>query len=887
MQCKALAERFWSRTYALASALHYWSNPMRHLIPIILLLALLTACRDAPGPDAPDNRDTAAAVTQTEQVTITLAVEGSSLNRYRSLLEAFEEENPHIRVRLVNTGEVADADESGIRALATSFDVFPYSPNRQGESQYLLDLRPLLDLDPQFDPGGFLPGLLPESSEPLWAIPTGAAYYLTFFDQSAFATAGLDAPELDWTVDDFLVTAVALTAWEGDDVTRWGYVPAQLRYSPLLAAHLAGPLQAGDGLRLADPDVIAAVQWLGDLFTVHQVSPWLDDYRPADRRTGSGGQTAQGLINNGQAAMWHTTHLFYDERDGRVGVTAVPHGPHGLAAEPILYGFAASRGTAHPEAAWQLLHFLSRQAPQDARMFAVDLVPARRSVAAANNYWEQLPASVAPALQYTAENNAISRITYQVANLLQEAFATHIDDNIPVAAALNQDLPASAVPPNLSETEAIVVQEAEPDTTDHVTQLTFTTYNYLFELHQLLANQFQNENPDLAVRLERSFDGIISQLNHVASSDCFITSPRVLDDALGAAVLPLNPLLDLDESLQPADFYPFLLNQVLNEGKLSGIPAWIRVDHIHYNRQLFETAGVPEPAPDWTLADFLKIAQQLTKDEGEMKQFGYAEHIMYLFPHGRTAFGIELVDYSTEPPRFDYEAATEMLAWYVDLVQLYEVQPPLSGDSAVDFPQFQTLLRSGQVAMWPSWQTDVVIAMQNAPLNYEVGSAPIPLGPSGSHGDISSRVTAYYILADSPNREACWEWIKFLSRHPQAAPTGTNASYPAHIKTGESAQYIEQVGGDFAAVAHAFVSFNHTVLFPPSPRWMSPGFEWLREAYREATNQPVDIVTVLGKANEKFSQYRECVILTEASDDYTKWRLCAIQVDPHLADFYP
>ncbi|MFO7539089.1 MAG: extracellular solute-binding protein, partial [Chloroflexota bacterium] len=323
---------------------------MRHLISIILLLALLTACRDAPGPDA---ADIAPAVPQTEQVTLTLAVEGSSLNRYQPLIEAFEQENPHIRVRLVNINEVANPDESGIRALATSFDVFPYSLNRQGESQYLLDLRPLLDLDPQFEPADFLPGLLPAPLEPLWAIPTGAAYYLTFYDQSAFTDAGLPLPELEWTSDDFLAAALALTLREGDDVSRWGYVPGQMRYPPLLASQLAGPLTTPDGsLRLADPDVVTAVQWLSDLFTVHEVSPWLEEYRPAERRSNSGGQSALALIDSGMAAMWHTTHLLFDENEEHVGVTTVPLGPHGLAAEPIIYGFAASRGTAHPEAAW-------------------------------------------------------------------------------------------------------------------------------------------------------------------------------------------------------------------------------------------------------------------------------------------------------------------------------------------------------------------------------------------------------------------------------------------------------------------------------------------------------------------------------------------------------
>jgi hypothetical protein len=54
------------------------------------------------------------AVTETEQVTLTLAVDGSALPRYRPLIDAFEQENEDIRVRLVSLDEVADADESNI-----------------------------------------------------------------------------------------------------------------------------------------------------------------------------------------------------------------------------------------------------------------------------------------------------------------------------------------------------------------------------------------------------------------------------------------------------------------------------------------------------------------------------------------------------------------------------------------------------------------------------------------------------------------------------------------------------------------------------------------------------------------------------------------------------
>jgi ABC-type glycerol-3-phosphate transport system substrate-binding protein len=855
---------------------------MRCLILVILLLTFCTACNKAPD----DVIETLPSSKQTDLVAVTLAVEELDLSRYRPLIALFEQEHPHIRVHLVSVTEITDHEvEDQVRAMASSFDIFPYSFSRQGSTQYLLDLSPFLDLDSRFDRDDFLSGLLPAAQEPLWAVPTGAAYQVTFFDKSAFDAAGFTYPLLDWTTDDFLAAALVLTTRENNHVTRWGYVPGQMRYPPLLATLLTGPLQTSDGLRLTDPDVVAALQWLGDLFTVHQVSPWLDDYRPPGRRTGAG-QPALSLINSSQAAMWHTTQLLYNENDTNIGVTAVPRGPFGFAAEPIVSGFAVSRGTRTPEAAWQLLHFLSRQPPHEMGAFPVSPVPARRSVAEATKYWEHLPARLAAVLRYTAENNSAPRISYQVANLLLEALASHIDDNMDVAAALSQRIAAGVAPPELAETEAIVVQESEIKATNDATQFTFMTYPYLFEQHRLLANQFQSEFRGLAVRLERSSPGGISRLNQLAAADCFVAIPGALDEELRAATLPLNPLLEIDGSLHLDDFFPLLRDSVLDSGELSGLPAWIRVDHIHYNRQLFDAAGVPEPTLDWTLADFLEIAQQLTTGHGESKQFGYAEHFIYLFPRGRTAFGVQLVDYSTEPPQFDYQAAAEMVAWYVDLVQLYEVQPPLTGNSTVDFALFQMLLSGGQVAMWPSLQTGAVVAMQNTPLNYEIGSAPVPLGLSGSRGDISSQIHAYYILDHSPNRQACWQWIKFLSNHPQAVPTGTNAGYPAQIKVAESKEYIDQVGADFAAVAHAFVTFNHTVLFPPAPLWMSPGFDWLREVYQQATNNQVDVATALAAAGEKFSLYRECVFLAGAVDDYAKWRLCAIQLDPSLADYY-
>jgi multiple sugar transport system substrate-binding protein len=831
---------------------------------------------------------TATPASEIEQVRLTLGVDDNSLSRYRPLIAAFEEEHPYISVHLASTRDAAEAEVTGVRAFASSFDVFPYSPNRQGNTQYLLNLRPFLDLDPHFDPDDFLPGLLTASPEPLWAVPTGAAYYLTFFDQRAIDAEGISYPELDWTLDDFLAAAVALTTREGGEVTQWGYVPAQLRYSPLLATQLTGPLQTGDGLRLSDPDVITAVQWLSDLFTVHQVSPWLDDYRPAERRSGSDGQSALGLINAGRAAMWHTTHVLYDENDEQVGVTAVPHGPHGLAAEPIIYGFAISRGTANPEAAWQLLHFLSRQPPQE-MAFVNAPVPARRSVATAGNYWQQVPESLTTALQYTAENSAPPRIPVQATDLLRQALAEHIEGNTPVGVALGQ-LPAQPVAPADDEEPVIVVPVSPENDNDKTTHIIFATDFGLLEAHRRLAGQFQEEYPEITIQMVSRDNFASDALDRVAGSDCFVGELGLWQDGeVRAALLPLTPLLELDGALHPDDFYPTLMEPLLVDGELWGIPAWMYASYLEFNRRLFAEAGIPDPPLDWTLDDFLDIARQLTTGEGETKHYGYAEFAPLLALGRLEAFGVDVVDNSTAVPNFNYEAAAEMIAWHVDLVRLHQVQPLIGNMSAFNMDEFEALLRSGRLAMWPGGGSGFVVLRAGAPLNFEVGVAAQPIGPGGYRGAYQEIIpTAYHIAktAGSAQRQGCWEWIKFLAAQPTAVQFQTSVSsgrmMPAHIRAAESEAYVSLVGEELAAVFQDFLNFPAvpgSPAIPPSPPWMRPGHDWLRDAYWQAVTGDVTVAEALANADARFSRYRQCVIDNDAFDDEAKWSVCAAEAE--------
>lgn len=848
---------------------------MYRFILVLWPLMLITACRDTLN----SNQNVTPPFSEQEDlVVLTLAVEENNLSRYLLLLELFEQEHPDIRVRLVSVNEAATPGEiNEIHARASSFDIFPYSFNRQGDTQYLLDLRPFLALDPNFNPGDFLAGLLPVASEPLWAIPTGAAYYLTFFDKNAFDAAGLSYPELEWTTDEFLAAALALTLRDDGNVTRWGYVPGQLRYSPLLAAQLTGTLATGNDLRLTDPDVTMAVQWISDLFTLHQVSPWLDDYKPANRRTGSGGQSALALINSGMAAMWHSTHLLFDENNENVGVTTIPHGQYGLTAEPIVYGFAVSRGTNHPEAAWQLLHFLSRQRPQEA--LAPLLTPARHSVAVSIGYWDQLPSTLIPALKYTVENNVTPRIPYQAVPLLMEAFVTHIDDDVPVAVALSQIPTQVTALPDGEETVMVAVPTLPAKAGEDTIQITFYTSVSFGGIHRLLANQFQRENPNIQVHIiEPTIQPgvpVASLLNRAASSDCFMGgSLDLTHNDLPAALLPIGPFIDLDAAIQIEDFYPSLLNELTLDGNLLGIPAGVLIPYLEYNRRLFQEAGISEPSLDWTLADFLRITQQLTKGEGETRQYGYVEPLGYsLLLRGIDGFGVQLWDENDPIPHFDYVAATEMVTWYADLIRLYKVQPVISNDQL--FTQLEILLREERVAIWQGGFANFLHFMDRPFPNLDIGVATEPMGPSGHRARLT--VEAYYIFANTPHPAACWEWLKFLALNPTATYARQQASrlLPGHIETAESEEYIALVGTQMAAVGHTYMNATATDQLPPLPPWMHPGFNWLIDAYYAVATGESDVAIALAQADARFSQYRQCVIDANAFNDQTKWNECA------------
>jgi multiple sugar transport system substrate-binding protein len=812
-----------------------------------------------------DDRASPTASTSNETIIVRFAVTDQLQRQIQPLIDAFTAENEAIDVQMVLTE--ATNTEAYHRSVAETADVFISTSQRHPSPQYLLDLRPFIERDDTFDAADFFPHLLVEDDGRVRTIPVSAGYHVVYYHKALFDAANVPYPENGWTVDEFLDTARQMTRRDGDEVTQWGYLPVSPVWSPLLAAQLEAPIGRSGNPRLAGADVVAAVGWLAELFTHHQVSPWL----PLYRGDSTGGPTRAQLIGNDQAAMWEGAVSHYPQWNTQVenmGIVAMPLVNGALFAEPLITGYSISAGTANADAAWRLVSFLSRQAPVS--FFEQYSVPARRSVAEAANYWPQLPEAVRAVVAYSAEQTQPPHLWADVQQLAG-VFARVIEEGVSVEQALTGQ--AAVVPPT---PEPLVVATPEPTRVTATTIHFVSGFNFQADTHRRLARAFHEAHPDIRVsvrephmRMNVPYDPVAE----IGEADCFVESVPNLDRFMESdLLLPIDALLELDATTGPEDFYPNSWAGLERDGQRYGLPASAAPRLILYDRTKLAAAGLPDPAPGWTLDELRQAAEALTTGSGDDKQYGFFDELYML---ARFHFNLEFVDMTFEPPTLDYAAVAPALRWYVDLITLYGVHPALPLDGLDHF----TFKTEGNYAMWTEQVNFVPPASALAERNWGVTS--LPATPFGS-GWRQAASRAYFIMKDSEQRAACWQWITFLSREHTAAD-----GIPVRIEVAESAAYAEQVGLHAAAVYQAALVSSANSFTYSYPAWMAPGYRlWYERALEQAILHGADLLLELEQSQQQWDAYRTCVTAANAFDNRETWIQCAVQVDPALASYY-
>jgi multiple sugar transport system substrate-binding protein len=298
----------------------------------------------------------------------------AELAAYRALTDSFEEEHPGIDIELIHIPGASDyrlrlgADfAAGSPADVVLINYRRYAPF--AAMGVLEPLAPYLRRSDLISDADFFP----QASDPfrwrgqLMCIPQNISSLVVYYDKDLFDAEGLAYPQDDWTWDEFLDTAKALTKdLDGDGVTDQyglGTEASIFRVAPFIWQNGGELVVLGDRdrpilLALDSRPAREAIEWFVDLQVEHGVVP------DAIAETA---ESSESRFLNGRTAM------FLNSRRGVPTYRRIDRFDWDVAALPrneqtagILHSdaYCMTAATQDKEAAWTFIEYANSPAGQ-------------------------------------------------------------------------------------------------------------------------------------------------------------------------------------------------------------------------------------------------------------------------------------------------------------------------------------------------------------------------------------------------------------------------------------------------------------------------------------------------------------------------------------------
>lgn len=321
--------------------------------------------------DAVDDTGSDTGSSTEEKVTIRFAFWGipEEVAVQEEIEAAFEASHPNIDVVLEHVSDAGAFPAAVLTQIAggNAPDVFYLGEavvNSFAEKGVLMDQLPLAeasgyDFDDVWegvkDPMGYNEGHM-------WAFPKDTTPYMMYYNKDLFDAAGVEYPTADWTWDDFVAKAKALTVKDGDEFLQYGFAP-DTWWGPWITSIYknGGRILTDDGkINMNTPETIEALKWYSGLMS----GP--DAISPDAEALAGLGQSMTDLFNSEAAAMvsggrWVS---YFTELDtSKWGVVPFPN--NGDTSSPLLFvALCMPSSGQHPEEAWEFIQFYVGQEGQ-------------------------------------------------------------------------------------------------------------------------------------------------------------------------------------------------------------------------------------------------------------------------------------------------------------------------------------------------------------------------------------------------------------------------------------------------------------------------------------------------------------------------------------------
>ncbi|MER2295309.1 MAG: sugar ABC transporter substrate-binding protein [Desemzia incerta] len=335
----------------------------------LLGATLLAGCG---GSDAADSAETSG--NGEEPITLTIMTWNNNpegTKKEQEILDAFTEENPHITIKQVS----ATYDEYNERVLTMAAggnlpDLIWTQPAGYAtfvENGLLMDLSDQvdkLDLD-ELQPGVIELGQVDGTQ---YGMIRDRSTVQMAYNKDMFDEAGIEYPEDDWTMDEFLETAKALTVKDGDRTTQFGIENFYLK--ELLTAHGTNIMDPETAeITLDAPKTIEAIELSQAMINEYNVQP------TGAQIEGMSSLFLSGVAGMSMAGPWDWVE-FEKNAAFEFDIVPLPSASDKGTLSPAAYlPISINAETDYPEEAWELLEFLTYGGGQDIQAEIASAVP--------------------------------------------------------------------------------------------------------------------------------------------------------------------------------------------------------------------------------------------------------------------------------------------------------------------------------------------------------------------------------------------------------------------------------------------------------------------------------------------------------------------------------
>jgi multiple sugar transport system substrate-binding protein len=230
----------------------------------------------------------------------------------------------------------------------------------------------------------------------------------------------------------------------------------------------------------------------------------------------------------------------------------------------------------------------------------------------------------------------------------------------------------------------------------------------------------------------------------------------VQDFAHSGALTELKPYMNRDK-ITEKEFIPALITEFTYRGKLMAIPKDSAAFGIHYNKDMFDRAGIKYPDENWTWDQFAEIARRLTKPE----QNQFALTFERPAPDSERweavlkSFGGGWYNADLSKSTVDSAGSIDALQFFADLEFRHRVTP-----SAHRYQYTGDAWRGGVVAMtFAHHSTTFFHKSEKREFKFDV--VPIPKGRGGSF--VAVGASGYALPAKAKYKDQGWELLKYLT----------------------------------------------------------------------------------------------------------------------------